>query len=489
MKTIIKLLPLILSINLGYGQEPTYTEAGQGDETQDSTTSILEKIEDSLLNLGSYLGYDLNTKPSSNTSTTDTLLDGGTNQKSLENTTIQMYFGFINTNLNYPYFIPNSSGYKIAEVFNALCGKVFDSDASFTPPTTRAAIDLQYSSNGSDNAFVKNPVSQYLYNMLYITPNDGCIEPNNSPSESKWKDYTYCEGTVLANALGLEIDNDDLKNAKTNSDGEINLLSTNIAKLALINYYPQKNPSTNSAELLKQLDSTSFMGPLLYDNAKSQTAAKETLGLKNSNQLEAAQNYVRYITGGIMPKAFASFKNLDDIISYVYKSGNITEQMNYFKPFAKYILDFRIYASRMSLAVQNVYDSLAYRMNLNGNSSSSDTSQDKASGPTSQALNEYVMASYRLYNPNASKDTAAGTSSNPSLTTTAWQDMINTASPATVQKEMALILAEINYQLYQMRQQQEKIILTNSVFLLNNLTEPSLNVPSPSEADSSQVSG
>ena len=153
------------------------------------------------------------------------------------------------------------------------------------------------------------------------------------------------------------------------------------------------------------------------------------------------------------------------------------------------MLDFRIYASRMSLAVQNIYDSLAYRMNLNGNSSSSDTSQDKASGPTSQALNEYVMASYRLYNPNASKDTAAGTSSNPSLTTTAWQDMINTASPATVQKEMALMLAEINYQLYQMRQQQEKMILTNSVFLLNNLTEPSLNIPSSSEADSSQVSG
>lgn len=63
--------------------------------------------------------------------------------------------------------------------------------------------------------------------------------------------------------------------------------------------------------------------------------------------------------------------------------------------------------------------------------------------------------------------------------------MINTASPATVEKEMALLLAEINYQLYQMRQQQEKIILTNSIFLLNNLTEPVLTVPTAADASSS----
>ena len=75
------------------------------------------------------------------------------------------------------------------------------------------------------------------------------------------------------------------------------------------------------------------------------------------------------------------------------------------------------------------------------------------SAATSQALNEFTMATWRLYNPAGGANTQ-------------WLSEINQASPTTVQKEMVTLLAEINYQLYLTRQQQERLLLTNTMLLL-----------------------
>jgi intracellular multiplication protein IcmX len=499
MNKIKKLIPLILSINMCYAQDSSYSEQPSDGQESSDTNSILQNIESYLQNLGSYLGYDVTTKPT--TTTTDTLLDNGSTQKKLENYTVQIYFGFINYSWSYPYFLPaNSNSY--ASVFNKLCGTVFSS-SSFTPQNTSKAVDLPYdtssggSSSGSSNAFSKNPVSQYLYNLSYITPMDACItQPADSSTPTDWNtnttNYSYCEGLVLAKALGLDVQNSDIVMKTSSSSSTINNLADKIQALKFS--YPTNNPSNNNnTALLQQLDSTVFIGPLMYDTSSAATSGSgnsSSIGLTAANQLEAAQNFVRYITGGMMPKVFANYQDLSNAFNGTYNAKNVSSQMNYFKPFAKYILDFRVYAARSSIAIQNIYDSLAYRMNLNNGSSSSSSSDGSSSSQqSSQALNEYVMASYRLYNPNAqsnssgnSSDATSSSSGEGSLQTTAWQDMINTASPATVQKEVAILLAEINYQLYQMRQQQEKMILTNSVFLLNNLTEPSISVPSPQDA-------
>ena len=473
MKTIKKLLPLILSINFAYAQDAKFQEITAGDGTS-ASMSALEKIAEYLLNLGRGLGYDLRSNLSSTSATTDTLLDDGSTQKKLENYTVQMYFSFIGSNLSYPTFLPKDSS-SYATVFNALCGTVFGTD-SFTPATTSDAIDLQYkSSDNSSNGFYKYPVSQFLYNMLYITSNDACI--GTSGSTSSWNTtYAYCEAPVLARAIGLDIDNADLQSTKT--EAPINTLGQKIAKLALSSYFPTSNPSDKSIELIKQLDSTSFIGPLMYDSSSS-SSSTAILAPSTSSQQEAAQNFVRYITAGIKPKVYASYSDLSSSINNIYASTDINTQINYFKPLASFMLDFRIYAARLSIPVQFIYDFLAKRMASSSNTSSSDSSNTQQS---SQALNEYVMASYRLYNPNAT-DTSTD-SSTSSLTTTAWQDMINTASPPTVQKESALLLAEINYQLYQLRLLQEKALLINSVSLISSLPEPSLSMPSASDASS-----
>ena len=65
------------------------------------------------------------------------------------------------------------------------------------------------------------------------------------------------------------------------------------------------------------------------------------------------------------------------------------------------------------------------------------------------------MATWRLYSPTA----ASGEQ---------WVDKINTASAATTQKEIAIILSEINYQIYLSRQTQERLLLTNSLIALQS---------------------
>ena len=110
-----------------------------------------------------------------------------------------------------------------------------------------------------------------------------------------------------------------------------------------------------------------------------------------------------------------------------------------------YLANLRIYAAQMSVPIGTLYGMLAKRMpQQNG----SDTST-----LTSQALSEFQMATRRFQNPANDKDKQ-------------WIDQINTASAATVEKEIAILLAEMNYQLYLNRQQEERQLLTSTMLLL-----------------------
>ena len=130
-----------------------------------------------------------------------------------------------------------------------------------------------------------------------------------------------------------------------------------------------------------------------------------------------------------------------------------------------YFAKLRTYAAQSSVGYSNLYYILSKRMPQT-------TPPGSNSGtPTSQALNEFTMASWRLYTPGGSANTN-------------WLSQINQASPATVQKEMVTLLAEINYQMYLTRQQEERLLLTNTMLLLlssrsSQPTAPSLDNPAP----------
>jgi intracellular multiplication protein IcmX len=143
------------------------------------------------------------------------------------------------------------------------------------------------------------------------------------------------------------------------------------------------------------------------------------------------------------------------------KSANdVKSQLATFRAFGIFMMNLKTYSARMSVGLQNIYNMIGKRLPTQAGS-------DQAS--SSQAMNEFTMATYRLYSPP---------STDGSTTASNWQTMINNASPMTVQKETVMLLAEINYQLYLMRQQQEQLLLTQSVALLNSLQPPTYAPPS-----------
>ena len=111
---------------------------------------------------------------------------------------------------------------------------------------------------------------------------------------------------------------------------------------------------------------------------------------------------------------------------------------------ASYLVNLRTYAARSSVPISNLYQIFAKRdpQPLSFNNTT-----------TSQALSEFQMATWRIYDAQNQQNNQ-------------WVDQINNASAATVNKEIAILLSEINYQLYLTRQIAERQLMTTSVALL-----------------------
>ena len=87
------------------------------------------------------------------------------------------------------------------------------------------------------------------------------------------------------------------------------------------------------------------------------------------------------------------------------------------------------------------------------------------------------MASWRLYNPDSSDNTG----------NRQWLTQINKGSAASVQKEIAVLLSENNYQLYLSRQLQERMLTLQSIQLLQTTRATKPNPENLSEnSDSSE---
>jgi intracellular multiplication protein IcmX len=135
------------------------------------------------------------------------------------------------------------------------------------------------------------------------------------------------------------------------------------------------------------------------------------------------------------------------------------------KDLMTYLLKLRVYAAQNSVPISNLAYMMEKRM-----PQTPKTSDVTTTSTTSEAFNEYVMATWRLFSPGAKEQ---------------WISQIDKASSATVQKEIAILLAEISYQMYLTRRDQERLLLTNSMFLLQTMAsnKPNTNVNFTSETD------
>ncbi len=475
MKTIIKKLTFIsllsTTLSLVFAQEtPSYSE---GSNNSNEEMSILQQIESDIYNLGAALGFMIGGEHTDTTKVSSDLINPSQTIKD-EFTVVQYLFATLSINYNfinqYP-FIANS----VYDGINGLANRVF---ANKNPNQSGNRLDSSPS--------LPSPVAQTLQNILSITPDSYCYIQRGNCQSQDWDTnckFSYTQSKVFATSWGIFPNINDLVKSQGQAASGACSIDTKLNTLASSNinslFFPQsqegENVINNNVYLMNQLDSSLLTTPLLYDNTTSNNSSSQTSelsnGLKADNAEQSAENYIKYVTGSVLPPDPMSKEDLEEITKNISNAPDIATQLKSFRDLSKYVLGLRVYAARVSVGIQNIYEILGARKKLN-------PEEDDSSQASSQALNEFKMATYRLYNPKANPNNL---NSAGEQDTVPWQQMINESSPARVQKETAILLAEINYQLYLMRKQQEKILLTNSVMLLQSATAPTLNVPDSDE--------
>jgi intracellular multiplication protein IcmX len=402
--------------------------AVRADTTDTPMLDNTEDIKTYLYNWGLYTGYDIsgNTSPTPPNPAKNTLLSDPATQNTLAK---YVMFGLYAA-LPVQLFSTSSSGKAaIASVFvpSSSLYKTLNDWANYTFPSysTPDGTAPSVSSLIDQESYQIDPVNQALLNLLATPDSTYCKSYDGTTwTPASGKDCTLLYGNqVVANAMGTLPGPD-----------------------AYYSYDYQ-------AHFLNELNANSLIAPLEYSTEENDNKSDEEIGLVGKNQVEYAANYVRYVSGLIQPIPTIKRSEYDSLLSKAYQSpagstetdAERTAREDALASLNSYIAKTRIYAARNSVAISNLYALLAKRL------------VQKDLGNTSQAVKEMQMATWRQYDPSKPEEEQ-------------WIQKINTASPATLLKEIALELSDINQQLYLNRQQDERILLTNTLLLLTNLT-------------------
>lgn len=417
-----------------------------------------------LQNLGEYFGYDLTQycttggpcSPPAGGETGGTPANTYSNALFNENATytaqLNMFNSYIgsligggssNTQNFNPIVPENSTNYAI---INSMSGQTF----SVPPYASTSNSGISVSPLIDQQTYQNDPVSQAVLNII-ATPDYTFCQQNGSTTYTNSCAYLFRE-LIMTNVTGTLPGTQEVFTASYNQP-----------------FVPQLNTDT-------------LISPLQYSTTVSVSAPPTTgsgdanPGLIAQSQAQQAANFIRYVTGSVNPISLLDRNTYDNLINVAEnfsesKTITVQQQLEAKTQLNNYLTKLKTYAAQTSVPVSNLYYILSRRMGQNPAS---------GSGPQmSQALNEYIMASWRLYNPNPQGD---GKQSNQQ-----WLTQINQGSAASVQKEIAILLSEINYQLYLSRQLQERMLLTQSVGVIQNtlLSQPSANTVSPASSNAS----
>ncbi|CAM2813566.1 Intracellular multiplication protein IcmX [Legionella steigerwaltii] len=328
-------------------------------------------------------------------------------------------------------------------------------DQSLQPPQLP-----EQPSQASQQNFQQDPVSQTIINVLGTPDYTFCMD--NSQTPTKVIDpcpYLY-NTKVSQNVIG------DIPNAYKFFAG------------------------TYISEFLNQLNSNALTGPLMYSNQSLGTGTGNgtggNMGLTAQTQEQLALNFIRYVSGSVVPIKLPKRYDYDQLVSQfanVKAGATLTPaQMKAQQTLAKYLASLRTYAAQTSVGVSNLYFIMSKRLSQQPPQGTQSSGSGQNLTPQSQALTEFTMATWRLFPSSSTSGTGgtgtstpaavgteSGTSSSNSGPSSQWLQSLNTAAPATVEKEIAILLAEINYQLYLDRQIHERLLMTNSILLLQSV--------------------
>lgn len=447
-----------------------------GDSSDEKTTKILQAV----INWAALIGLKIDPSEVKTTPTIAnvTLIDPA-NASLLETLVYSTFFGSIPT-ATPPVTSANSSssgnqgqGFPFmpsqiqnAEVINAASNLTFKNYAnSGTAQSGGQLATIQGNKLVDQQPIQADPISQSLFNILGTpdvsacststnmqTPQIGVLNSTNPLTQFNTEPCpiapTMFQSQVMQNVIGIPPDQNSFYKIE------------------------------NNAALLPQLNSNSLIAPLNYSaealNFNTGNNKNAQTGLTASTQAELAANFIRYVSGSVTPTILPNVNIYQSVYSKATTPGTQQAQMQAI--LNTYLTNLRVYAAQSSVGIGNLYYILSRRLpqqqQSGDNSGSGGSSSGSQSQPMSQALNEYNMATWRIFQTPAtggsggtgrgSASGGTGGSSEPQQ----WIEKINSASPATVQKEIAILLAEMNYQLYLNRQIQERLLMTSSVSLI-----------------------
>lgn len=379
----------------------------------------LKKLVEYLKNLGRYLGYDITQE---GRAPKDNLLSPSFIQLT------QLYA--FNTLL----------GAKPVNAFSEALARLFPSAkkayeslniyANYTfksPPYNVQARDqggITVTPLIDQQTYQPDPVTQAILNMLSTPDKTYCMDYEGKTWNENCK--LLYQSKVMANVLGGELPKPT-------------------------EFFSYKF----NEQVLPQLNSNVLLGPYLY-SLESIGGDQKKEGLVAENQAQAAANFIRYAASIVNPPPLPTLEQYNKLYYQAKNADNEVSRKNAEAALTNYLTSLRVFAAQSSVGLSNLYYMLSKRMPQNVGGTQTNN--------TSQALSEFTMATWRLNNP---EESAADKQ---------WVNQLNQASPATIQKEIAILLAEINYQLYLSRQQNERLLLTNSILLLQNARnlQPSL---------------
>jgi intracellular multiplication protein IcmX len=420
--------------------------------TQQTATNTQNLVQ-YLLNLGGYLGYNLTQSPTANNATVSQTLLNATATQVLETFMFNTFLGAIPVNSALAQFLPAEGGIPNAAAINAFANNVFNSQ-NYSNPQSQQQGTVAVSTAIDQPSFQQDPVSQSVLNILSTPDVSYCMTYDGS----SWQGCSQVGGnsnTILP-ASGVTS----------------NIIGT---LPSTYQYYTYQY----NQQLISQLNSNSLTAPLLYatqnasaNSTSSPSTNNQNTGLNAQTQAQQAANFVRYVSGAVTPLQLPKLKAYDTLYTQAQIKSGATptiQQVQAQATLDNYFTTLRTYAAQYSVGISNLYFIMSKRLPQNQSGTSQST-------PSSQALSEFNMATWRLCNPDISQNNQ-------------WLNQINNASPATVEKEIASLLAEMNYQMYLDRQIQERLLLTNSVMLLKSLsTTPPNSDLSNSAAQSSSSS-
>ncbi len=424
------LLLLSLISGVAYADD-TYTADPSTPPPADDNSQLQQYLKA----LGDYLGYDL----SQDVAPYAYMLDPTYSIATAGLQILDAFFGAIPVNSSYTPFTSNNT----YQAFNDRSNILFTNYN--TPNSGDVSVISGLDEPTSQSAYQNDPVTQAIFNIV------------GTPSASVCSSDPVSGGIQCLNQNEvMQKVIEDIADSNGNPPGETLYFN-----------------SDNISKYISQLNVNTLIAPLMYTNTPK--ASNSSTGLPGGNQLQQAATFIRYATAAVIPSTTMSDDDYNSLWSQATQStdGKTTGEINNINAsqnqLANYLVSQRVYAAQSSVAISNLYGILAKRMPQDVPSTSADGKS--SSTTTSQAFSEFQSATWRLYNPGES-------SSNNQ-----WVSLINQSSAATVQKETAILLSEINYQLYLNRQMEERILLTNSLQLIQSLTSNQPNVTPLNDAN------